>query len=227
MLDIDVRRRRPLVVDPASSAARWTRSRATRTRPGSRPPRPGTFAGQCAELCGRNHANMTARVIGLPFDRVQGLVRPAGAAIKQAQTGAPGSARRSQAAAAGAQQRQREDSRLDGHDLRPRSHGHAAARPAPADHRRTASSPSARGWTTGSRPPITRRSGSSTSSRPLFFFLVGGVEALLMRIQLGAPDNTFLDPDDLQPALHDARHDDDLPGRRADLRRLRELPACR
>jgi cytochrome c oxidase subunit I len=27
-----------------------------------------------------------------------------------------------------------------------------------------------------------------------FFLLVGGVEALLMRIQLGAPDNTFLDP---------------------------------
>ncbi len=27
-----------------------------------------------------------------------------------------------------------------------------------------------------------------------FFCLVGGVEALLMRIQLGAPDNTFLDP---------------------------------
>src|SRR5437763_1243483 len=28
----------------------------------------------------------------------------------------------------------------------------------------------------------------------LSFFLIGGVEALLMRIQLGAPDNTFLDP---------------------------------
>jgi cytochrome c oxidase subunit I len=27
-----------------------------------------------------------------------------------------------------------------------------------------------------------------------FFFLVGGVEALLMRIQLGSPSNTFLDP---------------------------------
>ncbi len=27
-----------------------------------------------------------------------------------------------------------------------------------------------------------------------FFFLLGGVEALLMRIQLGAPDNTFVDP---------------------------------
>jgi cytochrome c oxidase subunit I len=27
-----------------------------------------------------------------------------------------------------------------------------------------------------------------------FFFLVGGVEAMLMRVQLGSPDNTFLDP---------------------------------
>src|SRR5690242_3098406 len=28
-----------------------------------------------------------------------------------------------------------------------------------------------------------------------FFFLVGGIEALLMRVQLGAPNNTFLNPD--------------------------------
>jgi len=26
------------------------------------------YEGQCAELCGRNHADMLARVIGLPFD---------------------------------------------------------------------------------------------------------------------------------------------------------------
>jgi cytochrome c oxidase subunit 2 len=26
------------------------------------------FRGQCAELCGRNHANMLARVVGLPYD---------------------------------------------------------------------------------------------------------------------------------------------------------------
>ena len=26
------------------------------------------------------------------------------------------------------------------------------------------------------------------------FFMVGGVEALLIRLQLGTPDNTFLDP---------------------------------
>jgi len=30
--------------------------------------KPGVFRGQCAELCGRNHANMYARVIALPFD---------------------------------------------------------------------------------------------------------------------------------------------------------------
>ena len=49
----------------------------------------------------------------------------------------------------------------------------------------------------------------------VFFFLLGGVEALLMRIQLGSADSTFLDADDLQPAVHDARHDDDLPVRRS------------
>jgi cytochrome c oxidase subunit 2 len=30
---------------------------------------PGEWKGQCAELCGRNHANMYARVIALPYDR--------------------------------------------------------------------------------------------------------------------------------------------------------------
>ena len=29
----------------------------------------------------------------------------------------------------------------------------------------------------------------------MFFFLIGGVEALLMRIQLGTPENTFLSPE--------------------------------
>ena len=68
------------------------------------------------------------------------------------------------------------------------------------DHSRTARDlvrgcPSgARAGSTGSRPPTTRRSGSSTCSRPPSSSSSGGVEALLMRIQLGAPDNTFLDP---------------------------------
>jgi len=32
---------------------------------------PGVFKGQCAELCGRNHANMYARVRAVPFDEYQ------------------------------------------------------------------------------------------------------------------------------------------------------------
>ena len=47
-----------------------------------------------------------------------------------------------------------------------------------------------------------------------FFFLVGGVEALLMRIQLGVAGQHVPRPHHLQPALHAARHDDDLHGRR-------------
>jgi cytochrome c oxidase subunit 2 len=31
----------------------------------------GTYSGQCAELCGRNHANMLAEVVALPFDEWQ------------------------------------------------------------------------------------------------------------------------------------------------------------
>jgi cytochrome c oxidase subunit 2 len=33
--------------------------------------KPGLYKGQCAELCGRNHANMTARVRAVPFDEYQ------------------------------------------------------------------------------------------------------------------------------------------------------------
>ena len=42
-----------------SSAASSTPSPATRTTRGSRRPSPAVYTGQCAELCGRNHANMS------------------------------------------------------------------------------------------------------------------------------------------------------------------------
>jgi cytochrome c oxidase subunit 1 len=54
----------------------------------------------------------------------------------------------------------------------------------------------------------------------LFFFLVGGVEALLIRIQLMVPNNTFLTSHAVQRDVHDARDDDDLPGRDAAERRV-------
>ena len=40
-----------------------------------------------------------------------------------------------------------------------------------------------------------KRIGILYGSTAFFFFLLGGVEALLMRIQLGTPDNTFLSPE--------------------------------
>ena len=44
----------------------------------------GTYAGQCAELCGRNHANMTARVRVVPFDEYQAWFDREAADIKVA-----------------------------------------------------------------------------------------------------------------------------------------------
>jgi cytochrome c oxidase subunit 2 len=44
----------------------------------------GTYRGQCAELCGRNHANMTARVKAVPFDEYQAWFDRQAADIKVA-----------------------------------------------------------------------------------------------------------------------------------------------
>jgi cytochrome c oxidase subunit II len=37
-------------------------------------PKPGVYVGQCAELCGENHADMRARVIALPVDQYRAWV---------------------------------------------------------------------------------------------------------------------------------------------------------
>ena len=44
------------------------------------------------------------------------------------------------------------------------------------------------------------------------FFLIGGIEALIMRAQLARPDNDLVSAQTVQRAVHDARHHDDLPG---------------
>ena len=46
--------------------------------------RAGVFEGQCAELCGRNHANMLARVRAVPFDEYQRWYDQQAADIKAA-----------------------------------------------------------------------------------------------------------------------------------------------
>jgi cytochrome c oxidase subunit II len=46
------------------------------------------FRGQCAELCGRNHANMYARVIGLPYDQWKAWYDSKAQQLQQAQADA-------------------------------------------------------------------------------------------------------------------------------------------
>jgi len=46
---------------------------------------PGVWSGQCAELCGRNHANMYARVHGLPYDEWKSWYDRQAAAIATAE----------------------------------------------------------------------------------------------------------------------------------------------
>ncbi len=55
----------------------------------------------------------------------------------------------------------------------------------------------------------------------LFFFCVGGIEALFIRLQLAQPNGTILSAAALQRVLHDARHHDGVPARDADRGRVR------
>jgi cytochrome c oxidase subunit 2 len=50
--------------------------------------RAGVFEGQCAELCGRNHANMLARVRAVPFDEYQSWYDQQAADIQAARNAA-------------------------------------------------------------------------------------------------------------------------------------------
>src|SRR5918996_3744716 len=51
------------------------------------------------------------------------------------------------------------------------------------------------GWTSWFTTTDHKKIGILYLYTVLVFFVLGGVEALLMRIQLGTPDNTFLDPE--------------------------------
>jgi cytochrome c oxidase subunit 2 len=46
---------------------------------------PGTYEGQCAELCGANHADMRAEVLALPVDEYEAWVEEQAAEIQEAQ----------------------------------------------------------------------------------------------------------------------------------------------
>ncbi|MDX6681568.1 MAG: cytochrome c oxidase subunit, partial [Solirubrobacteraceae bacterium] len=54
--------------------------------------------------------------------------------------------------------------------------------------------PEPKGWVSWVTTTDHKRIGILYLVTTFVFFLMGGVEALLMRVQLGAPDNTFLTP---------------------------------
>ena len=68
------------------------------------------------------------------------------------------------------------------------------ARPRPQIASRVIEPPGA-GWTSWVTTVDHKRIGILYLYTTFVFFILGGVEALLMRIQLGAPDNTFLEPE--------------------------------
>ena len=75
----------------------------------------------------------------------------------------------------------------------------------------------------GSPPSTTRRSRSSTARPRSCFFVVGGIEALLIRLQLARPERHGAHRRRSTTALHDARHDDGVPRGHAARGRVRQL----
>ena len=64
------------------------------------------------------------------------------------------------------------------------------------------------------RPQAHRRAAIIVTA--FIFFCSAGSLAAVMRMQLARPEQHAGGPGPLQPALHHARHDDDVPLRRAD-----------
>ena len=123
------------------------------------------YNGQCAELCGRNHANMYARVIGVQPAGLQDAGTPTRSQADQARR-RPTS--RSSRRRCRQQQSEGQTRRPRGPTWQPRSTPPASPDRAPAARRssptRAEPEASAAGRR-GSRRPITRRSGSCTWPR--------------------------------------------------------------
>ncbi len=229
------RRRRALVVDPqarrqgrrgprlheqdAGSGSRRTRSPRGRSRLSSPASAPSSAAAT-TRTC-------TRRVIGMQTDDYKAWYADKVEQLKGAKTEVA-----AEHEDAGGRAEQRASNRGEGGGANWEPRPNLTSRPAcrgaraPPDHRPPRRA-RRRAGPRGSRRPITRRSGSSTSPRSLVFFVLGGVEALLMRLQLARAGEHAADAGALQPDPHDARDDHGLPGHRPGAGGLRELPRCR
>ena len=135
------------------------------------------FTGQCAELCGRNHANMYARVIGMRMADYKSGTRTRSQQVRPTPRRPPRRRRRS----CWRQQRR-------GASWQPGpTHQHCCARRRPQiiAHRRRARR--RRGWTSWITTTDHKKIGIMYLATVLVFFVLGGVEALLIRTQLAVP----------------------------------------
>ena len=184
-----VERRRALVVDPGARRQDGRAAglheqdvvqgdRAGRAGPASAP----SCAGATTPTC-------TRTVIGAAVRRVAGLVRPAGGRHRGRREGRPAEERKQAPRTRGAT----ESSGETGPTMAIAETTTAGApRPQIITHEVR---PEPTGWTSWITTTDHKRIGILYLWTVAVFFVLGGVEALLMRVQLGAPDNTLLTPE--------------------------------
>ena len=110
-------------------------------------------------------------------------------------------------------------------DPRPTTSDPPGSGPPTARARPGSTPPGFWGWLTDGRPQGDRQ--ALHRDRLRLLRCSAGIEALMMRLQLARPENTFPRPRPLQPDLHHARHDDDVPLRRAGDGGARRSTSCR
>ncbi len=149
-----------------------------------------TFRGQCAELCGRNHADMVADVQAVTPTQFEAWLVPPEAGHRRRR-------RRGTAAAQAVRGNQQRPTRLQ---VTPEPALAATAdtvtapvRPVPQIAAREVR-PEPTGWVSWVTTTDHKRIGIMYMVTTFVFFLMGGTEALMMRLQLGAPNNTLVTP---------------------------------
>ena len=139
------------------------------------------FAGQCAELCGADHADMRAAVKAVTPDEYEAWA----AATARATSRPP--ARRSPSSARRARRRgQPTDGSRDRH-----TPGRSPAPEVVLHGLRREQ----RGWLRWLTTTDHKKIGILYLFATFLFFILGGVEALIMRLQLAQPNNTLVTPE--------------------------------
>ena len=137
----------------------------------------GIYRGQCAELCGAGHADMRARVRAVTPDEFEVWARTRARTSRRRRGRCPSSAS----------------------SARGRRPGHGSGKRSRSPPRRAPGRPCGRAGAAARLAAwLTTTDHKKIGILYLFtfvFFILGGVEALIMRLQLAQPDNTLVSPE--------------------------------